>query len=127
MYEIFEKLLKERGISTYQVSKATGISTASFTGWKQGKWNFKIDKLQKIADYFGVSLEYLMGYEKTVVPIEQTGGLSPEYINVAVEARNKGYTPEDIKLALNMLDMARGKKIDAQGIANNGKKLRSKG
>ena len=60
MYEIFELLLKKYGVTTYQVAKATGISTASFTGWKQGKWNFKTDKLQKIADYFGVSIEYLM-------------------------------------------------------------------
>lgn len=60
MYEIFEKLLKEYGVTAYQVAKATGISTASFTGWKQGKWNFKQDKLQKIADYFGVSIDYLM-------------------------------------------------------------------
>lgn len=60
MYEIFELLLKEYGVTTYQIAKATGISTASFTGWKQGKWNFKADKLQKIADYFGVSIEYLM-------------------------------------------------------------------
>ena len=60
MYEIFEKLLKEHNVTTYQVAKATGISTASFTGWKQGKWNFKQDKLQKIADYFDVSIEYLI-------------------------------------------------------------------
>lgn len=60
MYEIFESLLKKYGVTTYQVAKATGISTASFTGWKQGKWNFKQDKLQKIADYFGVTIEYLM-------------------------------------------------------------------
>ena len=60
MYEIFERLLKENGVSTYQVAKATGISTASFTGWKQGKWNFKTDKLQKIADYFNVSVDYLL-------------------------------------------------------------------
>lgn len=60
MYENFELLLKKNNVTTYQVAKATGISTASFTGWKQGKWNFKADKLQKIADYFGVSIEYLM-------------------------------------------------------------------
>jgi len=65
MYEIFEKLLKEFGVTTYQVAKAAGISTASFTAWKQGKWNLKADKLQKIADYFDVSLDYLMtGEEK---------------------------------------------------------------
>lgn len=60
MYEIFELLLKKHGVTTYQVAKATGISTASFTGWKQGKWNFKAEKLQKVADYFGVSLNYLL-------------------------------------------------------------------
>ena len=60
MYEIFESLLKKYGVTTYQVAKATGISTASFTGWKQGKWNFKQDKLQKIADYFGVTVDYLI-------------------------------------------------------------------
>lgn len=65
MYEIFERLLEEYGVTTYQVAKATGISTASFTGWKQGKWNFKQDKLQKIADYFGVSIEYLMNGKTT--------------------------------------------------------------
>lgn len=60
MYEIFESLLKKYGVTTYQVAKATGISTASFTGCKQGKWNFKQDKLQKIADYFGVTVDYLI-------------------------------------------------------------------
>ena len=65
MYEIFEKLLKEYGVTTYQVAKETGISTASFTGWKQGKWNFKQDKLQKIADYFGKTIDYLMTGKET--------------------------------------------------------------
>ncbi|MBC5710968.1 helix-turn-helix transcriptional regulator [Hungatella sp. L12] len=60
MYQYFEALLKKYGVTTYQVAKATGISTASFTGWKQGKWNFKPDKLQKIADYFGVPISYLL-------------------------------------------------------------------
>lgn len=60
MYEYFEKLLQKYNVTTYQVAKATGISTASFSGWKQGKWNFKQEKLQKIADFFGVPLSYLL-------------------------------------------------------------------
>ena len=35
--------------------------------WKQGKYTPKQDKLQKIADYFGVSLEYLMTGKEDVV------------------------------------------------------------
>lgn len=74
MYEIFEKLLKEHNVTTYQVAKATGISTASFTGWKQGKWNFKQDKLQKIADFFNVDIDYLLGRtDKTTLLPESAG------------------------------------------------------
>lgn len=60
MYEIFEKLLKEHGVTAYRVAKETGVTTATLTSWKQGKYTPKREKLQKIADYFGVSLEYLM-------------------------------------------------------------------
>lgn len=66
MYEIFVKLLDERGVTAYKVSKATGIAGSTFTDWKNGRSTPKQDKLQKIADYFGVSIEYLMtGKEDT--------------------------------------------------------------
>ncbi|MBY9077158.1 helix-turn-helix transcriptional regulator [Paenibacillus sp. HN-1] len=61
MYEIFEKLLAQHGITAYRVAKDTGITTATFTSWKQGKYTPKREKLQKVADYFGVTLAYLMG------------------------------------------------------------------
>ena len=60
MYEIFAKLMKAKGCSAYQVSKATGIAQSTLSDWKSGKSIPKADKLQKIADYFGVSFEYLM-------------------------------------------------------------------
>lgn len=64
MYKIFEMLLAERGVTAYQVSKATGISTGSLTDWKKGRSQPKIDKLQKIANYFGVSVNYLLTGEQ---------------------------------------------------------------
>lgn len=60
MYEIFEQLLKQHGITAYRVAKDTGVTTATLTSWKQGKYTPKPEKMQKIADYFGVSLSYLM-------------------------------------------------------------------
>ena len=64
MYSIFEELLRTNGITAYKVAKDTGISTATMTDWKKGRSTPKADKLQKIADYFGVSLDYLVGKEK---------------------------------------------------------------
>jgi transcriptional regulator with XRE-family HTH domain len=50
MHEIFSKLLKERGETAYKVSKATGISQSTLSGWKRGISQPKADKLQKIAN-----------------------------------------------------------------------------
>ncbi len=70
-YEIFKNLCEERGVRPYDVSKATGISTATLTSWKQGKYTPKEDKLQLIADYFGVSTYYLKtGKENKTVTID---------------------------------------------------------
>ena len=65
MYSIFEELLQKRGVSTYKVAKDTGIAQSVFSSWKNGISTPKQDKMQKIADYFNVSVEYLMtGKEK---------------------------------------------------------------
>lgn len=65
MYEIFEKLCDEKGVTTYRVCKETGITTATISNWKAGRYAPKQDKLQKIAEFFGVTIEYLMtGEEK---------------------------------------------------------------
>lgn len=60
MYEIFEKLLKQSGVRVYEVAKATGIAPSMFTDWKKGRSQPKSEKLKKIADYFDVSVDYLM-------------------------------------------------------------------
>ena len=64
MYELFQKLLDEKGISAYAVGKATGISTATLTSWKQGKYTPKKENLRKITDYFGVDRDYFETGEK---------------------------------------------------------------
>ncbi|QIB68225.1 helix-turn-helix transcriptional regulator [Aminipila butyrica] len=110
MYEIFEELLKNNGLTAYKVSQEAKVPQSTLSDWKRGRSIPKVDKLQKLADYFGVSVDYLMGLNKTVAPIETVAGLSPEYINIMVEAKDEGFSPDDIKLALSLLRMARDKK-----------------
>lgn len=57
LYKIYAQLRDERKLSDYQVSKATGIATSTFSNWKAGTYKPKLDKIKKIADYFGVSIE----------------------------------------------------------------------
>ena len=72
MYEKFEELLKKNNVTAYRVSKETGVTTATLTSWKQGKYTPKMEKLQKIADYFGVPTEYFTGEEKKEDPYALT-------------------------------------------------------
>lgn len=59
MYQRFNELCKERGCTAADVAKATGLYRSVFSDWKSGRCKPKVDKLKKIADYFGVTLDYL--------------------------------------------------------------------
>ena len=64
MYEKFENLLNERGITPYRVHKDTGISTATLSDWKNGKSQPKKDKIEKLCEYFEVPLSYFYENEE---------------------------------------------------------------
>lgn len=53
-----EELRKARGVSFYAVAKELEFAPTVFSDWKSGKSMPKADKLIKIADYFGVPVEY---------------------------------------------------------------------
>lgn len=52
---------KEKGVKVADVCKATGLKPSMMSDWKRGKYTPKTDKLQLIADYFGVPLETFTG------------------------------------------------------------------
>ena len=56
-YQKFKQLRENKGVTEYQVSVGTGISTTVFTQWSRGDYDLKLDKLSKIADYFGISVK----------------------------------------------------------------------
>ena len=112
MYEIFAKLMKANGCTAYQVSKATGIAQSTLSDWKSGKSVPKADKLQKIADFFGVPVEYLMtGEEKKDGPKyylnDETAAIAQDIfenkeLRMLFDAARDA-TPEDLKLTHDML------------------------
>lgn len=57
----FERLLRSHGVTVYQVAKATGIAASTFSDWKNGRSTPKADKLARIAEFFSVSLDELLG------------------------------------------------------------------
>jgi len=59
--DIFCKLLDERDITAYKLSQATGISNGNLSEYKSGAKIPTAENLIKIADYFKVSTDYLLG------------------------------------------------------------------
>lgn len=56
-YERFEELCKERGVTANIVSKSTGVATSTISNWKKGNYTPKRNKLESLAEYFGVSAD----------------------------------------------------------------------
>ena len=56
------RILEEREITGYKVSKATGLSDSIFSKWRE-KPSSKVtsQNLQLIADYLDCSVDYLLG------------------------------------------------------------------
>ena len=66
MYRIFEKLLQANKVTAGFVCKETGIAYSTIYSWKNGRYRPKDDKLQILADYFEVPLDFLKGAQKTM-------------------------------------------------------------
>lgn len=66
MYEKFQELLDKYGKTAAQVSKETGVASSTLSEWKKGKYTPKLDKLQKIADFFNVPIDYFSTTETKI-------------------------------------------------------------
>lgn len=68
MYEIFAELCRNKGVTPNEVAKAIGASQSTFSDWKHGSQP-RPNRIKAIADYFGVSVDYLMSGEIKNAPV----------------------------------------------------------
>ena len=67
-YDKFIKLCAEKGVKPSPMLESIGIQKTAATNWKARKSHPTACNLQKIADYFGVSVDYLLCKEETNKP-----------------------------------------------------------
>lgn len=111
MYEIFAKLLEKKGLKAADVTRATGIKSPVFSEWKKGKSKPNTEKMIKIANFLGVSVEYLTtGKEPEINDKyylnEETAQVAQEiFENKELRALfdvQRDMDPEDLKALHNM-------------------------
>ena len=72
LYENIEKLCKQRGVNMTVMCKESGASRGSLTDLKNGrKQTLKYETLDKIASYFGTSVDTLVSGEQKEKPPQQ--------------------------------------------------------
>ena len=54
------RLMNERDLNVNKLAAHTGMPYSSVSDWVKGKTVPKIDKLMKLAEYFGVTIEELL-------------------------------------------------------------------
>ena len=74
-------IMKTRNLSAAEVSRNTYIKPQVITQWKQGKQKPSADALSKLADYFDVSVDYLLGRTDDPEPIPFPGGYATHFPN----------------------------------------------
>ena len=111
MYEIYCKVRDSNGMKDYDVAKATGITKSTFSDWKNGRSKPKDAKLQKIADLFGVTAEYIRTGKNTneYYTNNETAQVAQEIVeNKELKALfdvQKDMDPDDLK-ALHSMALA---------------------
>lgn len=96
MYERYAKILAEKGLTSYQVSKATGVSQAVLSSWKVKRSKPKFNSLKKIADYLGVSIDYLMGESDKIEKPEKKEHVVQIPLYSQICCGNGGFVDDDI-------------------------------
>lgn len=98
VYERIEKLRKQHKISQGNLEKELGFSNGSISKWRQSTPTF--ERLQKLADYFGVSVDYLMNGAG-----DNDSSLNEFPPEIRAAARGMmNLPPEDQKTAINLIN-----------------------
>ena len=121
MSELFsriETLCKSRGKTITDLCRESGASRGSLSDLKQGrKQSLSAETLSKIAVYFDVSVDFLLGNEQKEKPLINGDEELTEYLE---ELKNrpemrmlfsltKGATKEEVEKAVRIIEAALGK------------------
>ncbi|WP_303973780.1 helix-turn-helix domain-containing protein [Streptococcus merionis] len=109
-----KELRKEKGLTQQALADEIGVHFRTLQNWENEKAEIKSDKAQTLADYFGVSVAYLLGYSDLEYRNTLAHGMEqfPKLINVSA-------TQPEVNLVASyrLLSIENQKRL--QDIANN--------
>lgn len=114
-YDRFKQLCDQKGVSCNKAALEIGLSNATPTKWKKTGATPSGDTLDKIAAYFGVSTDYLLGKEMKNMPA--TGGEREDVlddVDIAFYGEYKELTEEDRATIRDMVSVMRKRRASGK-------------
>lgn len=101
-YDLFKSLCDKKGVSVSRACIEMGLSRSIAAKWKNTKTNPSAEVIPKIAKYFGVSTDYLLGNEQKEISQIENGDLQLRgtYLRLAKGAQELGLDDEDVDTIL---------------------------
>ena len=117
-YDRFKQLCEKKGVSCNKAAREIGLSNATPTKWKKTGATPVGETLDRIAAYFDVSTDYLLGIESKKEKLLVNGDEElTEYLEILKnrpEMRmlfqlSKDATKEDVEAAVRIIEALRNK------------------
>ena len=111
-------LRKGKGLTQTDVARYIGISQNNYSYWENGKVKIDNDSLQKLADFFGVTVDYILGREEKSPPVDQEGVKIPDSLKpyqYAFFDGVDGLTDESMKDILKYIEFVKAKEKNKRG------------
>ncbi len=92
--DIIKDLREQKNLTQSSLAKLLNISPSTIGMWEQNRRSPDNDALKKIADFFGVSADYLLGRTDIIAPNkQQKSNLAEQFAFKLIEQlENDGYT-----------------------------------
>lgn len=100
-----KQLRTEKNITQDVLAKLLCMEVAGYSKLETERVPLKDEYILKLADFFDVSTDYLLG--KSDIRNNNENIENNAFFRVMQNAEKKGYTPEDMQMALDFLDRAR--------------------
>lgn len=111
-YERFSALCDKKGVKPGRAAEDCGINRSNVNSWRDRGYTPRGDALQRIADYFGVTTDFLLGKETEKAPTpEGEREITYDDFTYAMYEETKDLPPE--KKAM-LLEMARFMRADME-------------
>jgi len=104
LVEKIRYLANEKGMSIPDLEIELGLGNGTISRWRSSSPNSS--KLIMVANYFGVSTDYLLGRSENPIS-ELPKNFDMAFLKIMQDAKNSGISPKDMELAIEFLKYAK--------------------